>query len=95
VIHCVDAQTGKAVWTQKAAGDIWGSALVADGKVYVPTRRGHVVTLAAGRELKVISDVDLGPGEAIAATPVAANGVLYISTARHLYALQRGANAQR
>lgn len=89
VIHCVDAETGKPVWTHKIVGDIWASPLVADGKVYVATRRGHVVTLAAGRDLKVISDVDLGPAEAMAATPVAANGMLYISTAKHLYALQR------
>ena len=38
--HCVDAETGKPYWTQDVKGDVWGSALVADGRVYLGTRRG-------------------------------------------------------
>jgi outer membrane protein assembly factor BamB len=89
VVHCVDAETGKGVWTHKMVGDLWASVLVADGKVYAASRRGRVTVLAEGREKRVISEVDLGVPEAISATPVAANGVLYISTAKHLYAFEK------
>jgi outer membrane protein assembly factor BamB len=89
VVHCVDAETGQPVWTQKAVGDIWASAFVADGKVYIATRRGHFVVMKAGRTATVLADVDLGVADAISATPVAANGVLYISTARRIFALER------
>jgi outer membrane protein assembly factor BamB len=85
-VYCLDAETGQPVWTHKMKGDIWDSALVADGKVYVGTQRGDFAILAAGREKKVLASVDLGA--AIAGTPVAANGVLYITTANTLFAVQ-------
>jgi outer membrane protein assembly factor BamB len=87
-IHCVDAKTGKAYWTHQARGDFWASPLVADGKVYVGDRRGQFTILAAGKEKKVLSQIELG--EEISGTATAANGVLYVATMKHLYAVQAG-----
>jgi outer membrane protein assembly factor BamB len=84
-IHCVDAATGQAVWTHDAEGEMWASTFVADGKVYVGTRRGLFWILEAGREKKVLSRIPLG--SPISATPVAANGVLYVATMNRLYAI--------
>ena len=86
-VHCVDAKTGRAVWVHPAGGPAWGSTLVADGKVYVGTRRRRFWVLAAGREKKVIACVDLP--SAMSATPVAAGGVLYVASDTHLYAVER------
>lgn len=83
-LHCIDAASGKPVWTHELGGEIWASALVADGKVYIGTRRGDFWTFAAGREKKVLSRVELGAP--ISATAVAANGTLYISTMNKLFA---------
>ena len=58
-VHCVDAATGKPHWTHKAVGEFWASPLVADGKVYVGTRRGQFVVLAAAPEKRLIAKVDL------------------------------------
>lgn len=85
VVHCVDAATGRAVWMHKATGDFWASPLVADGKVYVGTRRGQFLVLAAGREAKVLGKVELG--EAISGTATVANGTLYVPTAKRLIAV--------
>jgi outer membrane protein assembly factor BamB len=93
-IHCVDAATGKGLWTHKADGDIWGSPLVADGKVYVGTRRAEFVVLAAAREKKVLSSAHLGDGELVNGTVTAANGVLYVPTMTRLFALQVPAAAR-
>ncbi len=85
MIHCVDAETGKGVWTHDAEGDLWASPMVADGKVYVGTRRGQFWVLAAAREKQVLASVKLdGP---IHATVTAANGVLYVATMKTLYAV--------
>jgi outer membrane protein assembly factor BamB len=84
-VSCIDIQTGKLVWVHKADGDIWSSTLVAEGKVYVGSLRGDFWVLAAGRDYKVLSRVDLG--EPIHATPTAANGTLYVGTMRRLFAL--------
>ncbi len=84
-LHCVDAQTGQPLWTHQFRGDFWASPLVADGKVYVGTRRGDFHVFAAGREKRLLSEVDLD--DPISATAVAANGVLYVTTMTRLYAL--------
>ena len=84
--HCVDADTGKPYWTQDVKGDVWGSALVADGRVYLGTRRGDLWTFAASKDKKVLATVHLG--DPISSTPVAANGTLYIATLTRLFALR-------
>ena len=88
-VHCVDAETGKPYWTHETKGEMWGSTLVADGKVYVGTRRKDFWILAAGKEKRVLCSVEMDG--AMSSTPVAAGGVLYISTANRLYAVQKGA----
>ena len=42
-VHCVDARSGQPYWVHDAGGEIWASTLVADGKVYIGTRRGRVL----------------------------------------------------
>ena len=85
-IHCLDAKTGKLHWKHRTDGEIWSSPLVADGKVYVTTRRGGVWIFADDKTKKLLNEI--GFDEPINSTPVAANGVLYISTMSRLYALQ-------
>lgn len=85
MLHCVDVRTGKAVWTHELDGEVGGSTLVADGKIYVGTHRGTLWVLAAGRDKQVLSSVDFD--RPIYTTPVAANGVLYVATMTQLYAL--------
>lgn len=87
-LHCVDAETGRPYWTHDVKGEVWASALVADGRVYFATRRGEVLVFAASREKRLLSATQLDAP--ISSSPVAANGVLYITTMSHLYALQAG-----
>lgn len=87
-VHCVDAATGEPFWTHDAIGEFWASPLVADGKVYVATRRGQFLILAAGREKRVIAKVNLD--EPVNGTVTAANGVVYVATMEHLYAIGTG-----
>jgi len=93
LVHCLDANTGKPCWTHRTGGAVWGSTLVADGKVYVGTQRGDFWVLAAGRKKKVLSSVRLD--SPISGTPVAANGTLYVATLKRLYAVQEKGAANR
>jgi outer membrane protein assembly factor BamB len=86
LLHCVDAETGKPYWTHKTKGDIWASTLVADGKVYIGTRRRDFHVLAASKEKKLISSTELD--SPMCGTPIAANSVLYITTLKKLYAVK-------
>lgn len=62
------------------------STLVADGKIYLPTEKGlHI--LAAGKKIRLLSQIDLGTRSW--ATPVAANGTLYVAARNYLWALKQ------
>jgi outer membrane protein assembly factor BamB len=84
-LHCLDAQTGKPLWTYDTLASVWGSPLVADGKVYLGDEDGDVVILEAGREMKKVAEINMG--NCVYSTPVPANGVLYIMTSSALYAI--------
>ncbi len=85
IVHCVDAKSGKALWTHDIGGEIWGSTLVADGKVYIGNSKNQLWVFAADKKKKVINTIKLDSN--ICTTPVAANGVLYIAANKRLYAV--------
>jgi hypothetical protein len=67
--------------------DATGSGDVsATGKVFTGNENGLLTILEAGKELKILGSVSLG--SAVDCAPVAANGVLYITTQTHLYAVR-------
>jgi len=86
-VHCVDAETGQLQWIHELGGEIWGSTLVADGKVYVGSRSGDLCILAAEKEKRLLGTVRFDAP--VSSTPVAANGVLYVATQERLYAIQK------
>lgn len=85
MIHCLNADTGEAYWVHDTLSHIWGSTLVVDGKVYIGNEDGYLIVLAADKTEKVLNEIDMGAP--IYSTPVVANGVLYVSTQTHLYAI--------
>jgi outer membrane protein assembly factor BamB len=86
-VHCVDAETGAPYWTHELRREAYGSTLAADGKVYVGSLGGDFWILAAEKEKQVLESVQFH--SRVGATPVAANGVLYVATLRRLYALEQ------
>ena len=87
-VHCLDEKTGKPYWVYDTKAETWSTPLVADGKVFVCTKK-KLVTLAASKQLKVVSEVTLG--SSAYATPVAANGTLFVCSQSYLWAVQKGA----
>jgi outer membrane protein assembly factor BamB len=88
-LHCLDAKTGKPNWTYDTMASVWGSPMLADGKVYLGDQDGDVVVFKAAAEMKKISEIDMG--NSVYSTPVPANGVFYIMTPTHLYAIAMNA----
>jgi hypothetical protein len=68
--------------------ETWSTPLVADGRVYVGTKK-KLVILAASKELKVLSEIPLG--STAYATPVAVDGTLFVCSQSYLWAVQKGA----
>ena len=90
-LYAIDAGSGKLLWRYDAQAAIWGSPLVADGKIYLGDEDGEVVVLQAGRELRLLGKMSFG--SAIYTTPAAAGGVLFVATRDRLFALSAGAAA--
>ena len=90
-VHCLDVDTGRRIWVQDLRAQIWGSTLVADGKVYIGTQKAFW-TLAAGREPKVLSELHLG--SPVYATPIVANGTLYVTAHKYLWAVEGKAEGE-
>jgi outer membrane protein assembly factor BamB len=84
-VHCLDAETGKPYWVADTKSHIWGSTLVADGKVHVGTEDGDFLILQAGKTMKEVRRIDMR--SPVYASPVVANGTLYVATPTHLYAI--------
>ena len=84
-VHCLNAKTGKAYWVHDTESNIWSSPLVADGKVYVGNEDGVLTILRAGKRKKLLGSVEFPAS--LYSSPVAANGVLYVTTHTHLYAI--------
>lgn len=84
-LHCLEASSGKHLWRHDVKAPVWASPLVADGKVYLPNEDGDVAVFAAGREAKLLATN--ATRETVYATPVTANGTLYIVDRSHLYAI--------
>src|SRR6266851_4919254 len=84
-VHCLDAKTGQEYWTHDMFAAVWGSTLVADGKVYVGDEDGDVVILQTGKQKKVLATMNMG--SAVYATPVPAHGALFLNNRNQLFAL--------
>ncbi|MEM7199017.1 MAG: PQQ-binding-like beta-propeller repeat protein [Planctomycetota bacterium] len=90
-LYCIDAKTGAEHWIHDTSAHIWGSTLVADGKVYVGTEDGFLTILPATKEYAKENLVEIDFTSPIYSSPIAANGVLYVATHTHLYAIANAA----
>lgn len=90
LVHCLDAQTGKLHWTHDLLSAVWGSPLVADGRVYLGNEDGEVVVFALSDRLEILGQNAMG--DAVYGTPTAVGETLYIATRSHLFAVAEGAS---
>lgn len=88
-LYALDPNTGEHFWTYDTFAAVWGSPLVADGKVYLGDEDGDVVILEASKTKKVLGEINMGA--AVYTAPVAQDGVLYVMTRNRLFALKEGA----
>ncbi len=94
VAECVELTTGKTVWDErlpatKAAGETWGSMVLAEGRLYVINQSGDTFVLKAAPKYELLS---VNPvGELANSTPALADGEVYIRTERALYCFHESA----
>jgi len=86
-VHCLDAKTGKLHWVHDTSSHVWGSTLVADGKVYVGTEDGFLTIIPAGKAYAKDKAVEVDMSAPVYSSPITANDVLYVATHTHLFAI--------
>ncbi len=91
--YCFDAKTGKPYWKHDTYAAIWASPTVIGDLVMLGTEDGEVHVFRHGKEKKLLATNDLG--SSVYTTPVAANGVLYITSRNTLFAIKDGAKLAR
>lgn len=91
IAYCADAKTGKPVYEQRVerAGQVYASALLADGKVYYVTRDGRVLVVAAKPQYELLANNDLRDRSLYHASPVAVDGRLFIRSDKALYCFEK------
>jgi len=87
-LYCFDAKTGEKHWMYDLFAAVWGSAFVADGKVYIGDEDGDLAVLKAGKKMELLHESNLGA--AVYTTPVAKDGVIYVSSRTKLFAIAEG-----
>lgn len=85
IASAIDAATGKPVWRERLGGVFTASPVVANGKVYLLEESGKTYVVEAAREFKVTSTNDIG--ERTLASPAISNGMLFLRSDHHLFAI--------
>lgn len=84
-LECIDPKTGEPLWKERLDGNLWGSILVADGKLYVSNLEGETFVLAAGPKFKLLARNKIA--EPTYAALAVSDGEIFVRTYQHLYCI--------
>lgn len=88
-LYCLDLETGKQHWRHDLKSGIWGSPMVADGKVFLGDENGTLNIFKASTEsAEVIGEITTVNYSSIYSTPTFANGNMYLSDRTRLYCVK-------
>lgn len=84
---CLDAKTGKTVYRERipvkgAGAKVYASTVLADGKLYAPTREDGTIVLAAGPKFEVLARNRLDDPSLFNATPAIAGSRILLRSNR-------------
>jgi outer membrane protein assembly factor BamB len=90
VFDAYNLRTGDEIYRQRltsVGNGFSASPVAADGKIYLSNEDGDILVVSAGPEFKQIAANAMG--ELLMATPALSGGVMYVRTARSLFAIGR------
>lgn len=88
-LTCLEAATGKVVWSERIGGKFAASPIYADGRLYFFDRAGLATVIKPGRELKILATNKLD--DAFMASPAVSGKALYLRTLSNLYRVEAAA----
>jgi len=85
-MFCLDAKTGKELWSDRVRGKFNSSPVYASGNIYFNSNRGETIVIREGKLLKMLAENRLD-GE-IWATPALVDGAILMRTSKFLYKIE-------
>jgi outer membrane protein assembly factor BamB len=82
ILMCIDAATGREIWSERQRSDHNASPVYADGNVWFFSIKGEVLALKAGRKYQVVSRNQMDSG--IWATPAFLRNSVILRTEKYL-----------
>jgi outer membrane protein assembly factor BamB len=92
IFDAYNLHTGEEIYRQRlttVGNGFSASPVAADGKIYLSNEDGDILVVAAGPAFKELATNPMG--ELVMATPALSDGVMYVRTARSLFAIGRPA----
>ena len=87
ILICMEATTGKQVWSERLRGKFGVSLLAVGDRIYLSNKRGTTTVIAAGREYRELA-VNQLDGE-LWASPAVTGDALLLRTKSHLYRIEQ------
>ncbi len=85
LVHCLDAATGRLHWTHDLLAACYSTPLIAGGHVYIGDEDGDVAIFKLSAEKQLVAEINMP--SSILGAPITTNGVLYVLTRQHLFAI--------
>lgn len=87
IASCVDAITGKTIWTNRLGGNFSSSPIYSEGRLYVGNEEGKFFVFEASREFKILAENEFEEG--FMASPAISEKAIYLRTKTHLYRIEK------
>lgn len=85
VFSAYNVKTGELVYQNRLPSSFSASPVAADGKLYMPSEDGDMYIVKAGPKFELLATNVMG--EALMASPAISEGVIYVRSQNHLYAI--------
>jgi outer membrane protein assembly factor BamB len=85
--YCLRLSDGEVVYQKRVDSQPYASSVIADGKIYVVTRRGGTIVLAAKPEFEKLANNKLTDPAQFNASPIISDGKLYLRSDANLYCI--------
>lgn len=91
IAYCADGASGELVYQARVprAGQVYASALLADGRLYYLNRSGRTFVVAAKPEFELLATNDLRDGDLFNASPAVTGKQLLVRSDKVLYCIEQ------
>jgi outer membrane protein assembly factor BamB len=87
ILTCLDANTGKEIFSERLEGTFFASPLVAEGRLYLSNKEGKTFVVAGKGKFEVLATNSLADG--CHASLAVAGKSIYLRSSGHLYRIEK------